>query len=335
MDRGQGHTLGMPLRSHQLSLKAQVRSTCWYKPLFSSFEHASARKLFIRTSQIIIVKGSYEFLADLSRLKREFERFDSLIWLLNTAVISIAIYSAFLILGLPAFTKFYWQDFLPLAQSPAALSIILGAMIATFIKRRAGYNLFGRLGPELSEIVKTAYDNRDICTLPMESLAIEVKSRLGRIKSSQFLDWRRVHIRIGLTALLLGTAIFIAHSQISADVSPADFQSISDLKDKALGLFQNQSNSQSSKVNLSGNIYGKPSIAVLSETKLQFQLYPGAESGSMPVKSEPQNNLFSQSPPGEVKAVPTELYIESLPAENKEIIKRYFVMLSASTDKVS
>ena len=222
------------------------------------------------------MKGSYEFLADLSRLRREFERFDSLIWLLNTAVTSIAIYSAFLLLGLPAFTKFYWQDFLPLAQSPAVLSILLGAMIATFVKRRIRSDLFGRLGPELSEIVKTAYDNRDISTLPMQSLAREVKSRLVRVKSSQFLDWRRVHVRIGLTALLLGTAIFIAHSQISADISPADFQSISDLKDKALGLFQNQSASQNPKVNLSGNIYGKPSLAVLNETKLQLQLYPGA-----------------------------------------------------------
>lgn len=267
----------------------------------------------------------------MSRLRREFERFDSLVWLLNAAVTSIAIYSAFLLLGLPAFTKFYWQDFLPLAQSPAVFSILLGAMIATFFKMRTRSNLFGRLGPELSEIVKTAYDNRDISTLPMQSLAREVKSRLGRVKSSQFLDWRRVHIRIGLTALLLGTAIFIAHSQISADISPADFQSISDLKDKAFGLFQNQSTSQNTKVNLSGNIYGKPSLAVLNETKLQLQLYPGAESGSIPVRSEPQNNLFSQSPPGEVKAVPTELYIESLPAENREIIKRYFVMLSAST----
>jgi hypothetical protein len=277
------------------------------------------------------VKGSYEFLADLNRLRREFERFDSLIWLLNAAVTSIVIYSAFLLLGLPAFTKFYWQDFLPLAQSPAVLAILLGAVIATFVKRRTRSDLFGRLGPELSEIVKTAYDNRNTSTLPMQSLAREVKSRLGRVKSSQFLNWRRVHVRIGLTALLLGTAIFIAHSKISADISPADFQSISDLKDKALGLFQNQSASQNPKVNLSGNIYGKPSLAVLNETKLQLQLYPGAESGSIPVRSEPQNNLFTQSQAGEVKAVPTELYIESLPAENREIIKRYFVMLSAST----
>jgi hypothetical protein len=289
---------------------------------------ASARKLFIWTSQIIIVKGSYEFLADLSRLKKEFDRFDSLIWLLNAAVTSIAIYSAFLLLGLPAFTKFYWQDFLPLAQSPAMLSILLGAVIATFVKKRTRSDLFGRLGPELSEKVKTAYDNRDIFTLPMQSLAMDVKNRLRKVKSSQFLNWRRIHVRIGLTALLLGAAIFIAHSQISADISPADFRSISDLKDKALGLFQNQSNPQNPKVNLSGNIYGKPSLAVLNETKLQLQLYPGTESGSMSVKSEPQNYLFSQSPPGEVKTVPTELYIESLPPENREIIKRYFEALA-------
>jgi hypothetical protein len=274
------------------------------------------------------VKGSYEFLADLSRLKKEFDRFDSLIWLLNAAVTSIAIYSAFLLLGLPAFTKFYWQDFLPLAQSPAILSILLGAVIATFVKKRTRSDLFGRLGPELSEKVRTAYDNRDIFTLPMQSLAMDVKNRLRKVKSSQFLNWRRVHVRIGLTALLLGAAIFIAHSQISADISPADFRSISDLKDKALGLFQNQSNPQNPKINLSGNIYGKPSLAVLNETKLQLQLYPGALAGSMPVKSEPQNNLFSQSPPGEVKAVPTELYIESLPPENREIIKRYFEALA-------
>jgi hypothetical protein len=245
------------------------------------------------------------------------------------------IYSAFLLLGLPAFTKFYWQDFLPLAQSPAVLSVILGTTIATFIKRRSRSDLFARLGPELSEIVKTAYDNRNNSSLPMQSLAEEVKSRLAGVKSSHFLDWRRVHVRIGLAALFLGTAIFIAHSQISADISPADFQSISDLKDKALGLFENQTTSQNPKVNLSGNIYGKPSLAVLNETKLQLQLYPGAESGSMPVRSEPQNNLFTQSPPGEVKAVPTELYIESLPAENREIIKKYFLMLSTSTNKVS
>ena len=277
------------------------------------------------------MKGSYEFLVDLSRLKRRYDRFESLIWLLNATIISIAIYAAFMLLGLPSFTRFYWQDHPFMAQSPAILSVLLGAAVATLIKRRTNSDLFSRLEPQLSEEVRTAYDNRDLSTLPMQSLAREVKTRLENIKSSRILNWRRAHIRMGLAALLIVAAVFIAHSQISADISPADFQSISDLRDKALGLFQNEPSSQNPpKVNLSGNIYGKPSLAVLSESKLELQLYPGIGAGSMAVKSEPQYRQFEQSPPGEVKAVPTELYIESLPPEDREIIKRYFEALAKS-----
>jgi hypothetical protein len=294
----------------------------------------SVRKLFIWTFWIIIVESSYEFLVDLSRLKAEYARFGFLIWLLNAAVVSIAIYAAFLLLGLPAFTRFYWQDFFLLAQLPAIFSMLLGAAFATFIKKRNKSDLFDLLDSELSEKVRTAYDNRDASTLPMHCLAKEVKSRLARVKSSQILNWRRVYLRTGLAALLLGTAIFIAHSQIGADISPADFQSFSDLRDKALGIFQNEPSAQNTpKVNLSGNIYGKPSPAVLSEAKLELQLYPGMGAGSMAVQSEPENHLFQQSTPVEAKAVPAELYIESLPPENREIIKRYFVILSTSTNK--
>jgi len=45
-------------------------------------------------------------------------------------------------------------------------------------------------------------------------------------------------------------------------------------------------------------------------------------------KTEPKERAFQQSLAGEAAAVPSELYIESLPPENKEIIKRYFVQLS-------
>jgi hypothetical protein len=280
------------------------------------------------------VESSYEFLVDLSRLKTEYARLGFLIWLLNASVISIAIYAAFLLLGLPAFTRFYWQDVFLLAQLPAIFSMLLGAAVATFFKNRNKSDLFDILEPELSEKARTAYDNRDVSTLPMHSLAKEVKNRLASVKSSQILEWRRIYLRAGLAALLLGAAVFIAQSQIGADISPADFRSISDLRDKAMSIFQNEPSAQNTaKVNLSGNIYGKPSLAVLSESKLELQLYPGMGAGSMAVPSEPENHLFGESTPGEAKAVPAELYIESLPPQNREIIKRYFVILSTSKNE--
>lgn len=275
------------------------------------------------------MESHYDFLVDLSRLDAELGRYKSLVWLINAVVVSIAIYAAFLLLGLPAFTRFYWPDFFLLAQLPAIFSMLLGAVVATIIRRRNKSEIFDLLEPELAEKSKTAYDNKGASTLPMQRLAREVKTMLANVRSSQILNWRSVYIRMGLGALLLGAAIFITHSQIGADISPADFQSISDLKDKALGIFQDEPSAKNAaKVNLSGNIYGKPSLAVLSETKLQLQLYPGMSVGSMAVASNPENHLFQQSPPGDAKAVPAELYIESLPPENREIIKRYFEALA-------
>jgi hypothetical protein len=274
------------------------------------------------------VNGSYEFIVYLNRIKTAYDRFQAAIWVLNAAIISIVLYAFALLLGLPAFTKFYWQDFLPLAFSPAILSVIFGAIGAVLIRRRSRSDLFGLLDPQLSEKARTACDNRNARSLPMQKLAEELKASLSRIKPSEILKWRQINIRAALTVILAGATVFLAQSQISADITPSDFQSLSDLRDRALGLFQNETPSQPAQVNLSGNIYGKPSLAVLNEEKLQLMLYPGIGAGSRSRSAEPVNRLFQQSQAEDVTAVPSELYIESLPPQNKEIIKRYFEILA-------
>jgi len=249
---------------------------------------------------------------------------------LNAAIISIALYALAQFFGLPAFMSFYWQDFLPLAASPAIVSVILGIAGAMLIKRRKRSDLFPLLGPELSEKAKTAYDNREVDSLPMQSLARELKASLSKIRPSEILNRRQISNRAIMAVVLSGITIFIAHSQISADITPADLQSLSDLKDRAMGVFQNETPSQVSKTNLTGNLYGKPSLAVLNEAKMELMLYPGIGAGSRARSTEPVERAFQPSPAGEAAAVPSELYIESLPPENKEIIKRYFTILSQS-----
>ncbi len=272
--------------------------------------------------------GSYEFIVYLTRIKTAYDRFQAAIWVLNAAIISISLYALALLLGLPAFTKFYWQDFQPLALSPAIFSVILGAIGATVIRRRSKSDLFGLLGPQLSEKARTACDNRDAKSLPMQKLAEELKASLSKIKPSEILKWRQLNIRAALAVVLAGSTIFLAQSQISADITPSDFQSLSGLRDRALDLFQNETPSQPAQVNLSGNIYGKPSLAVLNEEKLELMLYPGIGAGSRARSAKPVERLFQQSQAEEVTAVPSELYIESLPPQNKEIIKRYFEILA-------
>ena len=276
------------------------------------------------------MNGPYEFLVHLNRLNAAYNRFEKAIWGLNASIFSIAFYALAEILGLPAFANFYWQDFLPLAASPAILSLALGVLCATLVRRRKKKDLFPLLGEVLSEKARTGYDNRDAKSLPMQVLATELRISLSRMKPSEILNRRQISHRVILAVLLSGITIFITQSQISADITPADFRSVSDLKDRAAGLFQNETPSKEMKTNLSGNIFGKPSLAVLNENKLELQLYPGIGAGSRTRSTQPTEHLFQQSQAGEASAVPSELYIENLPPQNKEIISRYFTILDAS-----
>jgi hypothetical protein len=274
------------------------------------------------------VNGPYDFLTPLNRLTKAYNQFEMKVYALNAIIFSIIAYALAELLGLPAFMDFYWQDFLLLAASPAILSIILGVIGATLIKRRKKSDVFLLLDSELSEKTRTAYDNRDVKSLPMESLAKEIKSSLSRIRPSEIISQKRIAYRVLLAVILSGITLFIGQSQITADITPADFQSISDLKDKAFGAFQKDKNSDNSTQNLSKNLYGKPSLAVLSESKMELLLYPGVGAGSMARNTEPVERAFQKSQAGEAAIVPSELYIETLPPENKDIIKKYFTILS-------
>ena len=196
----------------------------------------------------------YEFIIYLSRLRAAYSRFGLYIWALNAAVVAIAIYVIALFIGIPAFTEFYWRDSLILANLPAFLSLALGALIADLVGKRNKSDLFRLLGPELSEKARTGYDNRDKESLPMQSLAEDLKRSLSKVQPSKIFDWRQIRLRAVLAILLAGATIFIANSQISADITPNDFQSVSDLRDRAMGLFKNETPSHSpSSVNFSGN----------------------------------------------------------------------------------
>ena len=276
------------------------------------------------------MNGPYDFLTSISRLMAAYRRFEWAVWALNAIVFSIALYALAEVLGIPTLMSFYYQDFLPLAASPALLSIIIGTIGATLLKRRKKADIFPLLGPVLSEKAKTAYDNREVDTLPMQNLAEELKVSLVGIRPLQILDKRRISNRAIVTVILSVIAILLAQSEI---VTPADFQSLVDLKDKAVGAFQTEPAAPpntNSERNLSGNLFGNPSLAVLNENKLDLVLTPGVGAGSIARNTEPVQRVFQQSQAGEAAAVPSELYIESLPPQNKEIIKKYFTILSQS-----
>ena len=273
------------------------------------------------------MKGPYEFLQPLKRLMDAKQRHERNVVLLNAALISIANYCLALVIGVPAFMNFYYQDSLLLARSPAILSIILGLAAARLIKMRRRTDIFHLLGEKLSEKARTGYDNSDLESLPMQSLAQELKVSLNSIKPTTILDSREIKSRALFLVILLGAATILSKSDI---VNPSDFQALTEIRDKALSAFEDKAEEQppSYEINLTGNIFGRPSLAVLNENKMDIMLYPGMGAGSLPRNTDPIERAFQKSQVGEVTAVPSELYIESLPPENRDIIKRYFLILS-------
>jgi len=273
------------------------------------------------------MKGPYEFLQPLKRLMDAQQRHERNVVLLNAALLSIAIYCLALVIGVPAFMNFYYQDSLLLARSPAILSIILGLAAARLIKMRRRPDIFHLLGEKLSEKARTGYDNSDLESLPMQSLAQELKVSLNSIKPTTILDSREIKSRALFLLILLGAATILSKSEI---VNPSDFQALTEIRDKALSAFEDKAEEEtpSYEINLTGNIFGRPSLAVLNENKMDIMLYPGMGAGSLARNTDPVERAFQKSQVGEVTAVPSELYIESLPPENRHIIKRYFLILS-------
>lgn len=258
---------------------------------------------------------------------RAHQRFERAVWALNGIIISIAIYALMQSLGLTMLMKFYYQDSIILEALPAIMSIIFGFTGATLLNRRRKTDIFPLLGPVLSEKAKTAYDNKDLDSLPMQSLAEEIKLSLAGTKPSQILDRRELSGRAVAAILLFAVVILLAQGGV---VQTADLQSIIELKERASSIFQEEKPQPSaiSNESLSGNLFGNPSLAVLNENKLPLVLSPGTGAGSIPINTRPVQRVFQQSQAGEAAAVPSELYIESLPPENREIIKRYFTILS-------
>jgi len=288
------------------------------------------------------VDGSYEFLADLRRLFGIYRRFELSLRLLNAGIIASLVYIAALFLGIPAFFRFYWEGS-AVAFSPALISMILGLFGAKILGRRSRSDLFAHLEESLSEKTKAAYDNRDSRSVVMESLAEDVKRRLSKVGVREIMKRRRLSFgersvplfqaKAAAAILLLAFAAVFSHSQAGEEISPQPFRSISDLRDRAADLFGQEEVAEegaSSETGISGEIYGKPSLAVLEEVNLELILYPGSLAGFRSAETDPMERLFTTSEPGVGVAVPTEQYIESLPPQHREIIKRYFENLATS-----
>ncbi|ABK13876.1 MAG: hypothetical protein H5T42_05710 [Methanothrix sp.] len=267
---------------------------------------------------------TYDFLLDLKRLTDAYRGFETRVSALEALAIAIAIYIIFIPLGLVAYFRFYWSGTL-LEHAPVVVSFIFGVILSHIIRRRRRTSVFDLFEEELSEKLKAAYDNRFHDSIVMRSLAQDLGHILSGISGRDIIDTSRLYKRVLLVFVMLALAVVVSTS-ISEEITPANLGVVGEIKDLAEDLLSPKQPVSEIRDNVS--IYGKPSLAVLSETRLELELYPGSGVGSRAKPTETSERLFREGPPGQGVAVPSEVYIESLPPKHREIIRRYFTLLN-------
>lgn len=267
---------------------------------------------------------TYEFLLDLKRLSDACRGFESRVSALEALAIAIAVYIILIPLGLVAYFRFYWSG-TPLEHAPIALSLILGVILSHIIRRRRRISVFDLFEGELSEKLKAAYDNRYHDSIVMRNLAQDLRHILSGISEREIIDSSRLQKRVLLVFIMLVLAVVVS-SRISEEITPANLGVVGEIRELAEDLLSSKQPVSEIRDNVS--IYGKPSLAVLSETKLELEIYPGSGVGSRARPTEATERIFREGPPGQGVAVPSEVYIESLPPKQREIIRRYFTLLS-------
>ncbi|MBN1324462.1 MAG: hypothetical protein JW986_10785 [Methanotrichaceae archaeon] len=271
---------------------------------------------------------SYAFVAQLERLDRAKRAFESQISLLNLIIVAGIAYASFSLIGITLYFRFYWQDTL-LAEVPALLALALGLVGSRLLARRRRLDVLHLLGGDLMEMAQAAYDNRASRTMVMDRLAEEVRGGLSSVKPKDILDSKELFRRLVGVALLVVIVISISLGDLGGEITPSDLQIFDKMRDDAISLFgDDEMQDKGSEGQGSSSIYGTPSLAVLQESKLEMELYPGMGIGSRAIETAPVEHLFSSSPPGQGVAVSTELYIESLPPQHREIVKKYFQILA-------
>ena len=192
--------------------------------------------------------------------------------------------------------------------------------------------------PTLHERLRTAYDNRKNHNIIIDGLISSVMSDAIKVKSSSFLNKRRV--ALGIIALLLtsSSSAYVTTTDYRTDISPIEISQI--IEELPIPFMKNDEevipdmfpngdedgeNGEESDEGGSENLFGEPAIIVIEGEEIDLTLPPGAGIGfSGSTEGEIRTEEFERSSAYDISVISSQAYYESLPEGYDNIIKAYF-----------
>jgi hypothetical protein len=204
---------------------------------------------------------------------------------------------------------------------PAVIYAIIH--IRSHVKKATGFAYIEEKIPELKEKISTVADNLSRDNPVIEELNKDVLTGMHLIRTSYFFSFSR------LTRELLTLAIlaFLVTGVSAYDVKFIDFNKvIDDVGDLRVfkGKYDINADLLEYEENLSEDIYGDKSVAILGNEELKLQINPVLSDVDISKIEDPRERTFRSSMPKEISAQTDASFEDSIPKDYQKIVKNYF-----------
>ncbi|AKB75688.1 hypothetical protein MSLAZ_2427 [Methanosarcina lacustris Z-7289] len=214
------------------------------------------------------------------------------------------------------------------------ISLIFTAVRHFRAKRKDAISLIEEKYPVLKERMRTAYDNRDTDNIIVRDLIGGVIIDSKPVKSSVFLNRKKLAKDILITVFAVALLAYVAHTGYQAPFGPLDMSEVIDtlpLPGSGSDLVSLEENGGTSgdQQNNDG-LFGEPAVITIEGKEVDLKIPPGAGQGftSQEDGEQRDNESFIQSDIYNPEAIASQAYYENLPEGYKSVIQSYFEQLA-------
>lgn len=177
--------------------------------------------------------------------------------------------------------------------------------------------------PELKEKISTVADNLSRDNPVIAELNHDVLAGMHLIRTSYFFSFSRLTREL-LTLVILA---FLVTGVSAYGVKFVDFNKVVD-EIGDLRVFKGQYDVNEELLeyeeNLSEDIYGNKSVAILGNEELKLQINPVLSDVDISKIEDPRERTFRSSVPKEISAQTDASFEDSIPKDYQKIVKNYF-----------
>lgn len=205
------------------------------------------------------------------------------------------------------------------------VALIISLIIHKYSDKTNAIQIIESKYPQLSERLRTAYDNRNNSNIIVNDLINSVMEYAKNVKSLDLLNRKR--FASSIMAVLVAVSLFsvITIYDYNTDIKPVDmsrniFAPEDDRTSDELPVTDNQENDDKNQE----NVQGETSIVVVEGEKIDLKLSPGSGKGFTNQQEGNDNQPFEPSSAYDINVISSKAYYENLPERYQSVIKQYF-----------